>query len=60
MKFSTGTSGNAGIGNYEAQQQVGKIGQYDSGASWGLSSPGNPKLTWETQWKRLSALMQEY
>ncbi|KGN70412.1 MULTISPECIES: SusC/RagA family TonB-linked outer membrane protein [unclassified Porphyromonas] len=51
VKFSTGTSGNAGIGNYEAQQQVGKIGQYDSGASWGLSSPGNPKLTWETQWK---------
>ena len=51
LKFSIGTSGNAEIGNYSSYALVGSAGQYNSGSAWGISTPGNPQLTWEDQTK---------
>lgn len=51
VKFSTGTQGNAGIGNYQARATAGKIGQYRGEVGWGLGNPGNPDLAWERQSK---------
>lgn len=47
-KISYGTTGNAGIGNYRAFGGIGSGSQYNGQTGGGLSSPGNPDLTWET------------
>ena len=51
VKFSVGTQGNAGIGNYEALATAGKSGQYKGQAGWALGNPGNANLSWENQRK---------
>lgn len=51
IKFSTGTSGNASIGNYEFWDRVGKINQYEGSDGWGIKDAGNKKLSWEKQLK---------
>jgi len=49
IKFNVGSTGNsAGIGRYDALATVG-TGLYNGATSWGLSSPGNKDLGWETQ-----------
>lgn len=49
VKFNVGSTGNsAGIGRYDALATVG-TGLYNGATSWGLSSPGNKDLGWETQ-----------
>lgn len=50
-KFSVGTSGNAEIGNYNSYALVGTASQYDGETAWAISTPGNPKLSWENQLK---------
>ncbi|WP_417371093.1 SusC/RagA family TonB-linked outer membrane protein [Gelidibacter japonicus] len=50
IKFSTGTSGNAEIGNYNSLATVG-TNQYESNVGWNLSAPGNSNLQWESQTK---------
>ncbi|MCI1719556.1 MAG: TonB-dependent receptor [Bacteroidales bacterium] len=49
LKFSYGTIGNSGIDNYLPYSLVGQGSVYNSSVTWGLSSLGNNKLTWETQ-----------
>lgn len=51
IKFSTGTSGNASIGNYEFWSLAGKINQYEASDGWGIKDCGNDKLSWEKQLK---------
>lgn len=48
LKVSVGTSGNSAIGNYESQALVG-TNQYEATSGWGVSSPGNSELSWESQ-----------
>ncbi|GAA4134144.1 TonB-dependent receptor [Sphingobacterium kyonggiense] len=50
LRASTGTQGNAAIGNYQALATVGTT-VYDGMTGWGISSAGNPNLTWEKQQK---------
>ncbi len=49
VKYSIGTQGNAQIGNYNAYALAGSYGQYDSVLGRGISSAGNPALSWESQ-----------
>ncbi len=51
LKVSVGTSGNAEIGNYNSYALVGGAGQYNEAGGWGISTPGNPLLSWENQIK---------
>jgi len=51
FKASYGTQGNAAIGDYSALDLVGAISNYNNESSWGVTQPGNPKLSWETQSK---------
>ena len=51
LRLSTGTQGNAGIGNYDALALATVIGQYKGIKGRGLSNPGNPNLGWESQRK---------
>jgi len=55
LKVSTGTSGNAAIGNYQSLATVG-TNQYDNGTGWNISAPGNENLKWESQTKTTIAL----
>jgi hypothetical protein len=48
VKGSIGTSGNSSIGNYQSLATVG-TNLYSSAPGWGVSSAGNPELSWETQ-----------
>lgn len=48
LKFSVGSSGNAGVGNYVSLGLSGQ-GLYDGDTYWALASPANPNLGWETQ-----------
>ena len=50
LKASIGTSGNSQIGNYLHLANMGTT-QYDGNTGWLISSPGNPRLTWEKQTK---------
>jgi TonB-linked SusC/RagA family outer membrane protein len=50
IKASIGTSGNSEIGNYQHLAQVGTT-QYDGKTGWVISTPGNPRLSWENQQK---------
>lgn len=50
FKASYGTQGNSAIGNYDNQALVGTI-SYGGTTGWGISSPGNPELGWESQSK---------
>jgi TonB-linked SusC/RagA family outer membrane protein len=43
-----GTTGNSSIGDYTHLATIG-TNQYDGDVGWGISSPGNPNLTWEKQ-----------
>jgi len=47
-KISYGTTGNSSIGNYEHLATIG-TGNYNNTVTWGLATPGNPELGWETQ-----------
>lgn len=48
VKFSIGTTGNSGIGDYNHLSLVGtRI--YNSQGGWNISTPGNKKLGWEAQ-----------
>lgn len=51
VRFSIGTSGNNGVGNYDYQPLAGRVGLYNSGIAWGISAIGNDDLTWEKQRK---------
>lgn len=64
LKASIGTSGNSAIGNYSHLALVG-TSQFDGNTGWGISSPGNPDLSWEEQTKatvgtRFSLLDEKY
>jgi TonB-linked SusC/RagA family outer membrane protein len=48
FRVTYGTTGNSSIGDYTHLATVG-TNQYEGGVGWGLSSPGNPNLTWEEQ-----------
>ncbi len=51
LRYNWGTTGNAGIGNYDWMGLIGAYSYpYAGGTSTGLNSnyPGNPNLTWET------------
>ncbi len=48
LRASTGTTGNSAIGNYQSQALVG-TNTYDTQTGFGVSTPGNPLLSWETQ-----------
>ena len=49
LKASYGTTGNSGIPyNYMSYGTVGAYGSVYGGAAWGVSTPPNPDLTWET------------
>lgn len=50
LKASIGTSGNSEIGNYDHLALIGTT-QYDGQTGWGISTAGNPKLSWENQQK---------
>lgn len=50
VKASIGTSGNSEIGNYDHLALVGTT-QYDGQTGWVISTPGNPRLSWENQKK---------
>lgn len=50
IKASIGTSGNSEIGNYDHLALIGTT-QYDGQTGWGISTAGNPKLSWENQQK---------
>lgn len=71
FKASYGTQGNAGIGNYQALNLVGKRGQYKKAPGWAISQVGNPDLGWENQdkltigvtgsfWDRLHVTLEFY
>lgn len=51
VRFSIGTSGNNGVGNYDYQRLAGRTGMYNGSVGWGVTSVGNPELTWEKQQK---------
>ena len=55
LKISTGTSGNAEIGNYNSLATVG-TNQYDTQTGWAISAPGNTNLKWESQRKTTVAI----
>ena len=59
LKVSYGTQGNAEIGNYDALPLTGSTTQYSQGLSWGITQPGNPRLTWEKQSKLTVGLRTE-
>lgn len=48
IRLNSGTSGNSAIGNYESLALIG-TNTYDGATGWGISTPGNPVLAWETQ-----------
>jgi TonB-linked SusC/RagA family outer membrane protein len=48
FKGSLGTSGNSSVGDYQSLALVG-TNLYNTGSGFGVSSPGNPQLSWETQ-----------
>ena len=50
LKASYGTTGNSGISNYLSYGTVGAYGsRYNNGGlAWGVGTPPNPDLTWET------------
>jgi hypothetical protein len=48
-RLSVGTSGNAGIGNYAHLATMGITTPYQGGASWTISTAGNPRIAWEQQ-----------
>lgn len=51
LRYNWGTTGNAGIGNYDWMGLIGEYSNnYAGGTATGLNSsyPGNPNLTWET------------
>jgi len=49
LKASYGTTGNSGIPyNYMSYGTVGSYSSLYGGAAWGVSTPPNPDLTWET------------
>ena len=48
LKASYGTTGNASIGNYEWIGTIDQYGLYNSAMAWGLGTPENLNLTWET------------
>lgn len=50
MSFSTGTSGNSSIPNYEHLALVGGGTDYMGDAGVGLAQPGNENLGWEKPW----------
>lgn len=51
VKLSHGTSGNSGVSPYIYMATVGGRGQYMGAPGWGITGPGNEKLTWENQAK---------
>jgi len=51
FNISYGTQGNSEIGNYAHLATTGTATAYDGNLSWILTSPGNPRLTWESQAK---------
>ena len=51
LRFSTGSSGNAGGGNYRNINQIVTSTPYNSKTSYSLSLLGNPNLRWEEQRK---------
>ncbi|RPE00133.1 TonB-dependent receptor [Aureibaculum marinum] len=55
LKVSTGTSGNAAIGNYNSLATVG-TNQYNTSTGWNISAPGNTDLSWENQRKTTFAV----
>lgn len=50
VSFSTGTSGNSSIPNYEHLALVGGGADYMGDAGVGLAQPGNEELGWEKPW----------
>lgn len=48
IRATYGTSGNSDIGNYQSLALVG-TNQYNGQTGWGVNSPGNPNLSWESQ-----------
>lgn len=48
VRLSVGTTGNAGIGDYEHLGLIGTT-QYGGVQGWGLSQPSNTELGWEQQ-----------
>lgn len=50
ISFSTGTSGNSSIPNYEHLALVGGGADYVGSAGVGLMQPGNERLGWEKPW----------
>ncbi len=59
VRLSTGTSGNAAIGNYAHLATVANTVGYTN-AGWYVGSPGNPSLTWEEQQKTTLGLNMEF
>lgn len=51
IRFSIGTSGNNGVGDYDYLPLAGRAGMYAGNIAWGITSVGNADLTWETQQK---------
>jgi hypothetical protein len=60
VRASYGTSGNSSIGNYQSQALVGTTttlggttttNSYANASGYGISTPGNPQLGWESQKK---------
>ena len=50
VSFSTGTSGNSSIPNYEHLALIGGGADYMGDAGVGLAQPGNENLGWEKPW----------
>lgn len=50
-RLSVGTSGNAGLGNYEHLATVGTLSNYNGRPTFGIGNRGNEGLTWERQLK---------
>jgi len=48
VRFSTGTTGNSSIGNYQSVPLVGTTA-YNAGTGFLLNTAGDPDLTWEKQ-----------
>lgn len=48
VRASTGTTGNSAIGNYTSLASVG-TNAYNASSGYGITSPGNPNLSWEKQ-----------
>ena len=48
LKFSIGSTGNSGIGDYASLGLIGTT-QYLGQSGWGLAQPSNEELGWETQ-----------